>query len=103
MCYYLAYSDDNYPLGSSHSEEEDDDMNDDAFNDDFRVPSPKGKRRLYEVGYESLSVGAIEEAIRKEADHVVGIFGVDVRPWSLYRLRPDSICSPTRPCSCCAT
>lgn len=51
---------------------------DDAYNDDFRVPSPKGKRRLYDVEHESLSADAIEEAIQKEADHVVGIFGVDV-------------------------
>lgn len=54
-------------------------MNDeDVYIDDFRVPSPKGKRRMYDVDYDSLSVEAIEEAIRKEADHVVGIFGVDV-------------------------
>jgi ariadne-1 len=51
---------------------------DDAFNDDFRVASTKGKRKSYEVEHESLSVDAIEEAIHKEAEHVVGIFGVDV-------------------------
>jgi ariadne-1 len=54
-------------------------MNDeDASNDDFQVPSPKGKRRLYDVEYDSLSVDAIEEAIRREADHVVSIVGVEV-------------------------
>jgi ariadne-1 len=50
-----------------------------AFADDFRVPSPKGKRRIYDVEYDSLSVSQIEETIQKEADHVVGIFGVNVR------------------------
>ncbi|KAF8578040.1 hypothetical protein K439DRAFT_512502 [Ramaria rubella] len=64
--------------GSSHSEDEDDDMNDDdAYNDDFRLPSPKGKRKLYEVEHDSLTADAIEDAMRKEAEHVVGIFGVD--------------------------
>lgn len=54
-------------------------MNDeDTYNDDFRVPSPKAKRKLYDVEHDSLSVDAIQEAIQKEADHVVGIFGVDV-------------------------
>jgi len=57
-------------------------MNDeDAFNDDFRVACTKGKRKSYEIDHESLSVDAIENAIRKEAEHVVGIFGVDVRPY----------------------
>lgn len=51
---------------------------DDVYNDDFRIPSPKGKRKAYDVEHESLSVDEIEEAIQKEADHVVGIFGVDV-------------------------
>jgi ariadne-1 len=59
---------------------------DDAYNDDFRVPSPKGKRKLYEVEHESLSVEAIEDVIRKEADHVMGIFGVDVCRCSHYPL-----------------
>lgn len=66
-------------LGSSHSEEEEDDMEEDyQYIDDTRLPSPKGKHRRYEVAYESLSVDAIEEIVRKEADHIVGIFGVDV-------------------------
>jgi len=64
--------------GSSHSEEEDDDMNEDEdFMDDLRIPSPKGRRKLYDVQYESLSVQAVGEALQKDADHIMGIFGVD--------------------------
>lgn len=54
-------------------------MNEDEdFMDDLRIPSPKGRRKLYDVQYESLSVQAVGEALQKDADHIMGIFGVDV-------------------------
>ncbi|KIJ49526.1 hypothetical protein M422DRAFT_59265 [Sphaerobolus stellatus SS14] len=65
--------------GTSQSEDDDDMMNDDdAFGgDDFRIPSPKGKRKPWDIQYDSLSVTAIEETIQKEADHIMSILGVD--------------------------
>lgn len=54
--------------------------------DDARLPSPKGKRKQYDVTYESLSVKAIEEIIQKEAEHIVGIFEVDVCCVALYQI-----------------
>jgi len=64
-------------------------MNDDEpFGDDFRVPSPKGKRKPWDIVSESLSVTAIEEIIQKEAEHIMSITGVDVRFIFLSLLEP---------------
>lgn len=49
----------------------------DAFGDDFKL-APKGKRKAYEVEYESLSQEAVEKLIKDDVEHICGIFGVDV-------------------------
>ncbi|KAF8149451.1 hypothetical protein B0H34DRAFT_802444 [Crassisporium funariophilum] len=54
----------------------DDDMDMDTFGDDFKVAS-KGKRKSYEVDYESLSQHAVEKLMQRDVDHICGIFGVD--------------------------
>jgi len=58
-------------------DEDTDEMDMDNFGDDFKVTS-KGRRKSYEVEYESLSQQAIERLIAKDVDHICGIFGVDV-------------------------
>jgi len=49
----------------------------DNFGEDFKVPT-KGKRKSYEVDYESLSQQAVEKLMSRDVDHICGIFGVDV-------------------------
>lgn len=49
----------------------------DAFADDYKVSS-KGKRKSYEVDYESLSQSAVEKLMQQDMEHISGIFGVDV-------------------------
>jgi ariadne-1 len=61
--------------GSAPSDDEDMDM--DAFNDDFKVAS-KDKRKLYEIEYQSLSQPEVEKLMQQDVDHIIGIFGVDV-------------------------
>ena len=55
----------------------DDDMDMDAFNDDFKVPS-KGKRKSYEIDYETLTQSMVEKLMAADIEHISGIFGVDV-------------------------
>ncbi|KAH7916599.1 hypothetical protein BJ138DRAFT_1121710 [Hygrophoropsis aurantiaca] len=64
--------------GSAPSDEE---MDMDAFNDDF-VPA-RNVRKVYEVEHESLSQGAIEKLMLADIEHISGIFGVDVGTASL--------------------
>lgn len=54
-----------------------DEMDMDNFGDDFKV-NTKGKRKSYEVEYESLSQQAVEKLMQRDVDHICGIFGVDV-------------------------
>jgi ariadne-1 len=72
----------------------------DAFGDDFKV-APKGKRKSYEIEYESLSQSAVENLIREDIEHISGIFGVDVScdnyfngSWILpgYNRRASQVC-----------
>ncbi|TFK22213.1 RING-5 domain-containing protein [Coprinopsis marcescibilis] len=44
--------------------------------DDFKVSS-KGKRKSYEVDYDSLSQSAVEKSMRDDAEHIRGILGVE--------------------------
>lgn len=68
----------------AESGQSDDDMDMDAFGDDFKVV-PKGKRKSYEVEYESLSQGAVEKLIKDDVEHICGIFGVDVSGENIIR------------------
>jgi ariadne-1 len=43
----------------------------------FKVPS-KGKRKSYEIDYDSLSQEAVDKLAQQDVDHISGIFGVDV-------------------------
>lgn len=52
-------------------------MDMDTFGDDFKV-STKGKKKSYEVDYDSLSQQQVEKLMQKDVDHICGIFGVDV-------------------------
>ncbi|KAF4621447.1 hypothetical protein D9613_000058 [Agrocybe pediades] len=65
---------------------QDDDSEDDIemenFGDDFKIPS-KGKKKSYEVDYESLSQQDVESLMQKDVDYICGIFGVDVDTASL--------------------
>ncbi|EDR12004.1 uncharacterized protein LACBIDRAFT_246915 [Laccaria bicolor S238N-H82] len=56
---------------------QEDDMDMDAFGEDFKVV-PKGKHKAYEVEYDSLSQAAVEKLMKQDVDHICGIFGVDV-------------------------
>lgn len=47
------------------------------YADDFKVAS-KGKRKSYEVEYESLSQQAVEKLMKQDVDHICGILGVEV-------------------------
>ena len=54
--------------------------------DDFKT-SAKGKRKSYEVDFDSLSQEAVERLMKRDADDICGILGVDV--------------GGPRPCTCC--
>lgn len=49
----------------------------DAFADDFKVPS-NGKSKSYEINYDTLTQADVEKQMQADADHISGIFGVDV-------------------------
>jgi ariadne-1 len=53
------------------------DMDVDAFDTDYKF-SGKGKGKLYEVDYDSLSQADIEKAMKEDVENISGIFGVDV-------------------------
>lgn len=71
------------------------------YGDDFKVAS-KGKRKPYEVEYESLSQQAVEKLMQRDVDHICGIFGVEVSrldislPFALVRLRVGQTAVLTR-------
>ncbi|CAA7260706.1 unnamed protein product [Cyclocybe aegerita] len=79
-----AYSDDEEMIDGTQDEEDDsqDEMEMDNFGDDFKVV-PKGKRKPYEVEYESLSQHSVERLMQRDVDHICGIFGVDASVASL--------------------
>ncbi|KAJ3504265.1 hypothetical protein NLJ89_g8029 [Agrocybe chaxingu] len=82
-----AYSDDEEMIDGTQDEEggtddSQDEMEMDNFGDDFKVV-PKGKRKPYEVEYESLSQQAVERLMQRDVDHICGIFGVDASVASL--------------------
>ncbi|KAH7889015.1 RING-5 domain-containing protein [Phlebopus sp. FC_14] len=54
----------------------DDDMDMDAFGDDFKVPQ-RAMRKAYEIEHESLPQSAVEKLMAADVDHISGIFGVD--------------------------
>ncbi|KAH9484834.1 E3 ubiquitin-protein ligase dbl4 [Psilocybe cubensis] len=58
------------------TQDEGDDVDMDNFGDDFKVAG-KGKRKSYEVDYDSLSQQAVEKLMQRDVDHICGIFGVD--------------------------
>jgi hypothetical protein len=62
-------------------------MDMDNYGDDFKVAA-KGKRKPYEVDYESLSQQAVEKLMQRDVDHICGIFGVEVSRRSLFGLQP---------------
>lgn len=51
--------------------------------DDFKV-APNGKRKSYEVDYDSLSQSAVEKLIKEDVDYICSICGVDVSSPSLF-------------------
>lgn len=53
--------------------------------DDFKVV-PKGKRKAYEVDYESLSQSAVERLIKEDVDYICSVCGVDVSRILLFIL-----------------
>ncbi|KAF9449651.1 hypothetical protein P691DRAFT_727578 [Macrolepiota fuliginosa MF-IS2] len=54
-----------------------DDMDMDVYGgDDFKV-TPKGKRKSYEVDYDSLSQSAVEKLVKEDVDYICSICGVD--------------------------
>ncbi|TDL25950.1 hypothetical protein BD410DRAFT_783951 [Rickenella mellea] len=55
----------------------DDEMDADAFKDDLIVDSSRGKRKVYEVDFESMSQDAVQALIKKDVDHISSIFGID--------------------------
>ncbi|PPQ78849.1 hypothetical protein CVT24_002429 [Panaeolus cyanescens] len=73
------YDDDEEMIDGTQEEgdDSDDDVDMDTFGDDFKV-STKGKKKSYEVDYDSLSQQQVEKLMQKDVDHICGIFGVDV-------------------------
>ena len=49
----------------------------DGFNE-VHTRSGSGKRKAYEIEYDSLSQSAVEKLMQSDIDHVCGILGVDV-------------------------
>ncbi|KAG6831908.1 hypothetical protein H0H87_003405 [Tephrocybe sp. NHM501043] len=74
--YYIDSDDEDMIDGTQYDDEDDVDMDEDAFGDDFRI-APKSKRKPYEIDYESLSQGAVEASMAEHVEHICGIFGVD--------------------------
>ncbi|KAF8196588.1 hypothetical protein BJ912DRAFT_955748 [Pholiota molesta] len=72
------YYDDEEMIDGTQDEEDDstDEMDMDNYGDDFKVAA-KGKRKPYEVDYESLSQQAVEKLMQRDVDHICGIFGVE--------------------------
>lgn len=74
----------------SGSDPSDEEMEMDAFGDDFNVPQ-RAVRKAYEVEHESLPQSAVEKLMAADVEHISGIFGVDVcgllSP-TLYHLYP---------------
>lgn len=54
-----------------------DDVSDVEMDEDFKVNVIGGKRKAYEIEYESLSQSAVEKLMQQDIDHVCGILGVD--------------------------
>lgn len=52
-------------------------MDVDAFDTDYKFSS-KGKRKVYEVDYDTLSQADIEKMMKEDVENISGIFGVDV-------------------------
>ena len=69
---------DTYSLSPTDSASSDDDMDMDAFGDDFKIPQ-RVVRKAYEIDHESLSQSAVEELMSNDIAHISGIFGVEVR------------------------
>lgn len=70
--------------------------------DDFKVPH-NGKRKSYEVDYESLSQVAVERLMGEELEYVCNVCGIDVSLSPFLDLLSDPIVScrtPQRTCSC---
>ena len=59
-------------------------MDVDAFDTDYGL-SRKGKGKLYEVDYDTLSQADIEKSMKEDVENISGIFSVDVSrdctPW----------------------
>lgn len=53
--------------------------------DDFKT-SPNGKRKMYEVDYESLSQPAVEKLMAEEVEYVCNVCGLDVSYYTLFDL-----------------
>lgn len=73
--------------------------------DDIKLP-PKGKRKPYEVDYESLSQSAVEKLMRDDVDYVYNVCGVDVSCHSHPSLLLAMLRSVNRKASracCCVT
>ncbi|KAF9027606.1 hypothetical protein BDZ89DRAFT_987178 [Hymenopellis radicata] len=82
----------------------DDDMDMDAYNDDFKVDTGS-KRKSYEIDYESLSQAAVETNMRHDIDHICGILGVEAGTaalllrhlsWNKERLIEKYMDNPTK-------
>ena len=55
-------------------------MDVDTFELEYKVPG-KGKAKVYEVDYESLSQRDVENMMRQDVENISGICGVDVSIW----------------------
>jgi hypothetical protein len=70
--------------GTSNSDEDAMDE-DEAFLDDVKPESSRDKRKVYETEYDSLGNREVEKMFRKDADDIMGIFGIDVRIYHFHR------------------
>ncbi|RDB16827.1 E3 ubiquitin-protein ligase dbl4 [Hypsizygus marmoreus] len=100
------YDDDEDMIDGTQDEtgESEDDMDMDAFGDDFKVV-PKGKRKSFEIEYESLSQSDVEKLMKKDVEDIVGILGVDESTanlllrhmsWNTERLIEKYMDNPTK-------
>ncbi|KIJ60072.1 hypothetical protein HYDPIDRAFT_117794 [Hydnomerulius pinastri MD-312] len=74
--YYYDEDEDMMSTQEDGSAPSDDEMDMDAFGDDFKVPQ-RAARKAYEIEHESLPQSAVEKLMTSDVDHISGIFGAD--------------------------
>ncbi|ESK92231.1 ring finger protein [Moniliophthora roreri MCA 2997] len=70
------YDDEDMFDGTQEDVDSEDEMDMDAFGDDFKV-NTAAKKKSYEIDYDSLSQAAVEKQMRQDIEHCCGILGIE--------------------------